>query len=126
MFTLTNGKVYLQPFKVTYEQKMRVIVKEGYFDDEFQKFIPPEIKTDVTQGHCYFESLEAAVEYAYEVNGEVTDLTPDSKIVSALRHMTFSNTKEVMEFIENGIEPSQKVTLESLAEVIADIIGGLL
>ena len=124
MFLLTNGKVQLQPFKVSYTRTFSKIVKDGYFDEETHKYIKPVIEKEEKEVCCWFETAEKAEKYAEEVNGRVEDLTPKPEIVSALATMIFASAEEVKAFIETGVEPVPKVTLESLAEVVADMIGG--
>jgi hypothetical protein len=124
MFALTNGKVQLKPFKVVYSATVHKVAEAGYTDEETQAYVKPVIAKEEKEMCCYFENIALASAYAEEVNGEVVNLTPAAEIVLALDTMTFSSIEEVTAFLETGVEPIQKVTIESLAEIVADIIGG--
>lgn len=124
MFILTNGKVTLRPFKVSYTKEITKIIEKEHFDEKTGERTASIAEKEEKEFVCYFENREQADTYAEKVNGSVTDMTPGKDIVEALPNMLFSSIEEARNFIENGIEPETKVTLESLSEVVADIIGG--
>ena len=106
MFALTNGRVQLRPYKVTYSRTFGKVITEGYFDEETQEYVRPVIENETQEACCCFEDSGVAAAYAEEVNGEVLDLTPSAEIVEALPRMTFTSVEEVKAFIENGVEPA--------------------
>ena len=58
----------------------------------------------------------------YEINPQVTEYSaPSQELLDRVEGKKFNTIEEARQFIESDIEP---VTLESLAEIVADIIGG--
>lgn len=74
-------------------------------------------------GKIKFCTHEKDGEYYFaEVEGSTPIEPPSAEIVAKCEGKTFKNYSEAKAFIEGGcIEP---LSIESLAEVVADIIGG--
>jgi hypothetical protein len=123
MFIVTNGKAELTPFRVTYEKTVRKLVSETREDAETGEYVPAVFEKEQKETRCWFADAEKATAYAEEVGGTVEDLTPAPGIVAALEHMTFVSFEEARAFIEDGVEPPEKLTTEGLAEVMNAILG---
>lgn len=120
---LYNGKVQLQPYKVTYTRTYKKTIKEGYIDEETQKPVKPVIEEESREFNCSFDNQADAIAYAEATNGTVTDSNLDPEIVEQLETMTFSNLEEARAFIEDGIAPTPKLTIEGIAKVVDEIVS---
>jgi len=101
-FYLVSGEVKFLTHKVEYERNGETVEREFY---------------DPAKKNAFITRLqERDIEYT------VTKYDPPSQeIRNKVSGKKFNTIEEARQFIESDIEP---VTLESLAEIVADIIGG--
>lgn len=115
-FCLVNGEIVFLTHKVEWEETLK---KRNSETEEMEEIIKTRVRKfyDLEKKNTLLSELTDK-----EIQPIVTEYDePSGEILQRCMGKKFNTMQEAKDFMENGVE---KVTIEMLSEVLADLIGG--